>query len=37
MKKGTSYQGKEERRDGKCGVAGARNEKEECQIYAAER
>jgi len=23
--------------DGKCCVAGARNEKEECQIYAAER
>jgi len=29
--------GKRGVQDGKCCVAGAQNEKEECQIYAAER
>jgi len=36
MKKETNYQGQEEHQDGKCCVAGARNENEEYQISAAE-
>ena len=35
--KGDQLPGKREALDGKCCVAGARNEKEECQIYAVER
>jgi hypothetical protein len=34
--KGDQLPGKREAPDGKCCVAGARNEKEECQIYVAE-
>jgi len=35
--KGDQLPGKRGAPDGKCCVAGVRNEKEECQIYAAER